>query len=58
VLENNQDENGLRVPEVLRKYIPGQPEHIPWAKTTAAPAEKAEKPAKGGKADKKDIPVR
>lgn len=30
VLENWQTEEGLVVPEVLRKYIPGQPEFIPF----------------------------
>ncbi|KAL2752563.1 hypothetical protein ACRALDRAFT_1052348 [Sodiomyces alcalophilus JCM 7366] len=30
VLENYQTEEGLIVPEVLRKYIPGQPEFLPF----------------------------
>jgi seryl-tRNA synthetase len=43
VLENYQTEDGLMVPEVLRKYIPGQPEFIPFVKepldqSEAAPA--------------------
>lgn len=32
VLENYQTEDGLRVPEVLRKYIPGEPEFLPFTR--------------------------
>jgi seryl-tRNA synthetase len=32
ILENYQTENGLVIPEVLRKYIPGEPEFIEYAK--------------------------
>lgn len=32
ILENYQTESGLRVPEVLRRYIPGNPDFIPFAK--------------------------
>ncbi|AGO10367.1 AaceriABL088Cp [[Ashbya] aceris (nom. inval.)] len=32
LLENYQTEDGLVVPEVLRKYIPGEPEFIPYSK--------------------------
>jgi seryl-tRNA synthetase len=32
ILENYQTEDGLKVPEVLRKYLPGAPEFIPFAK--------------------------
>lgn len=32
VLENYQTEDGLVVPEVLRKYIPGEPEFLPFVK--------------------------
>ncbi|KAI9721469.1 MAG: hypothetical protein M1812_002231 [Candelaria pacifica] len=32
VLENYQTENGINVPEVLRKYIPGAPEFIEYTK--------------------------
>lgn len=32
VLENYQTEDGLVVPEVLRRYIPGAPEFIPYTK--------------------------
>lgn len=32
ILENYQTEDGLVIPEVLRKYIPGEPEFIPYVK--------------------------
>ncbi|KAH3900618.1 probable Serine--tRNA ligase, cytoplasmic [Saccharomycodes ludwigii] len=32
VLENYQTEEGLKIPEVLRKYIPGEPDFIPYVK--------------------------
>ncbi|KAG7663236.1 SES1 [[Candida] subhashii] len=32
ILENYQTEDGLVIPEVLRKYIPGEPEFIPFVK--------------------------
>ncbi|ODQ83208.1 hypothetical protein BABINDRAFT_159649 [Babjeviella inositovora NRRL Y-12698] len=32
ILENYQTEEGLVIPEVLRKYIPGEPEFIPFIK--------------------------
>ncbi|ANB12072.1 serine--tRNA ligase SES1 [Sugiyamaella lignohabitans] len=32
VLENYQTDDGLRVPEVLRKFIPGEPEFLPYVK--------------------------
>lgn len=32
LLENYQTEDGLKVPEPLRKYIPGEPDFIPYAK--------------------------
>ncbi|KAI9818574.1 MAG: Cytosolic seryl-tRNA synthetase [Pycnora praestabilis] len=32
ILENYQTENGINVPEVLRKYIPGAPEFIEYTK--------------------------
>lgn len=53
VLENYQTEDGLNVPEVLRKYIPGQPEFLPYVKelpkdsTSLKAKGKAEMP-KGG----------
>ncbi|KAJ3563737.1 hypothetical protein NPX13_g8093 [Xylaria arbuscula] len=37
VLENYQTADGLIVPEVLRKYLPGNPEFLPY--TAAAPKE-------------------
>ncbi|XXH00255.1 hypothetical protein Hte_006597 [Hypoxylon texense] len=52
VLENYQTEDGLRVPEPLRKYIPGAPDFIPFTKelpkdTTSSKAKaKAEKGVK------------
>ncbi|KAH7054316.1 hypothetical protein B0J12DRAFT_657302 [Macrophomina phaseolina] len=63
ILENYQTEDGLRVPEVLRKYIPGQPEFLPFvrelpkdttsAKTAGkAPGPKPKVPAPGDVADK------
>ncbi|CAI7642164.1 unnamed protein product [Penicillium glandicola] len=32
ILENYQKEDGIEVPEVLRKYIPGNPEFLPYTK--------------------------
>ncbi|CDK27518.1 unnamed protein product [Kuraishia capsulata CBS 1993] len=32
ILENYQNEDGLVIPEVLRKYIPGEPDFIPFIK--------------------------
>lgn len=32
ILENYQTEDGLRIPEPLRKYIPGAPEFVPFTK--------------------------
>lgn len=32
ILENYQTEDGLRVPKVLRKYLPGEPEFIPYVR--------------------------
>ncbi|KAJ8098384.1 hypothetical protein POJ06DRAFT_259330 [Lipomyces tetrasporus] len=32
ILENYQTEDGLRIPEVLRKWIPGEPEFVPFIK--------------------------
>ncbi|EDO17463.1 hypothetical protein Kpol_1037p60 [Vanderwaltozyma polyspora DSM 70294] len=32
ILENYQTEDGLIIPEVLRKYMPGEPEFIPFVK--------------------------
>jgi seryl-tRNA synthetase len=52
ILENYQTENGVIVPEVLRKYIPGQPEILPFVKeatgqnVTLNPAEKSAEKSK------------
>lgn len=48
VLENWQTEDGLIVPEVLRKYIPGQPEFLPYVKEL--PKDSTSQRAKGGAA--------
>ncbi|KAL9108941.1 MAG: hypothetical protein Q9227_006337 [Pyrenula ochraceoflavens] len=32
ILENYQTEDGFKVPEVLRKYIPGEPDFLPFVK--------------------------
>ncbi|USP75833.1 seryl-tRNA synthetase [Curvularia clavata] len=37
ILENYQTPEGFVVPEVLRKYIPGQPEFLPFVKEWKAP---------------------
>lgn len=63
VLENYQTEDGVIVPEVLRKYIPGQPEFLPYVKELPkdststrvkgkAEGAKAQIPAVGEVADK------
>ncbi|KAI0379967.1 seryl-tRNA synthetase [Hypomontagnella monticulosa] len=57
ILENYQTEDGLRVPEPLRKYLPGAPEFIPFAKelpkdtTSAGGKAKADKGVKQKVAD-------
>lgn len=47
ILENYQTEEGLRVPQVLRKYIPGEPELLPYVrelpKNTTSAKQKAKK---------------
>ncbi|KAL2197568.1 hypothetical protein P885DRAFT_68694 [Corynascus similis CBS 632.67] len=48
ILENFQTEDGVRIPEPLRKYLPGAPDFLPFAKTTPVKKE----------GEKKDIPVR
>ncbi|KAH6658364.1 hypothetical protein BKA67DRAFT_557846 [Truncatella angustata] len=53
ILENYQTEDGFNVPEVLRKYLPGAPEFIPYSKelpkdsTSAKIKAKENKGAKG-----------
>ena len=44
------------MPEVLRKYIPGEPEFLPFIKEAPKEAEKTEK-KEGGKKEK-TLPVR
>ncbi|CAM1510965.1 Fc.00g084780.m01.CDS01 [Cosmosporella sp. VM-42] len=56
VLENYQTEEGLVVPEVLRKYIPGQPEFLPFVKDAPEKSEKTDK--KEAAKAKKVLPVR
>ena len=56
IMENYQREDGMVVPEVLRKYIPGQPEFLPYVKelpkdSTSVKA-KAKEESKGGKPPK------
>ncbi|KKA25957.1 hypothetical protein TD95_002149 [Thielaviopsis punctulata] len=42
IIENNQTPEGVKIPEPLRKYIPGAPEFIPFEKELAPePAAKA-----------------
>lgn len=53
ILENFQTEEGVNIPEPLRKYLPGAPAFLPFAKTAA---EKKEGDKKEG--EKKEIPVR
>ena len=55
MLENYQTENGINVPEVLRKYIPGQPEFLPYVKELP----KDSISARGAKTSaSKELPVR
>jgi seryl-tRNA synthetase len=39
ILENYQTPEGFNVPKVLQKYIPGQPEFLPFVKEWNAPKE-------------------
>ncbi|KZZ90030.1 seryl-tRNA synthetase [Ascosphaera apis ARSEF 7405] len=61
IMENYQTEEGMRVPEVLRKYIPGNPEIIPFTKelpkdTTSAKTKGKSKGGDKGVAEKmKDL---
>lgn len=55
MLENYQREDGIEVPKVLRKYIPGQPEFLPYVKelpkdstSNKAKAKEEGKAVKGG----------
>jgi seryl-tRNA synthetase len=71
VLENHQSEDGkgFNVPEVLRKYIPGQPEFLPFVvqETVEVKKEGKGKETKGkgepkgkeeGKGQTKELPIR
>ncbi|EEH10539.1 seryl-tRNA synthetase [Histoplasma capsulatum G186AR] len=55
ILENYQTETGIIVPEVLRKYIPGQPKEIPYTKELVEKpsADKSKTKAKQNPAPKK-----
>ncbi|KAG7289010.1 hypothetical protein NEMBOFW57_005371 [Staphylotrichum longicolle] len=53
ILENFQTEEGVNIPEPLRKYLPGAPAFIPFPQKGA---EKKEAEKKEG--DKKDVPIR
>lgn len=46
------------VPEVLRKYIPGEPEFLPFVKEAPEMSEKTEKKDKKAPAKKEALPVR
>ena len=55
MLENYQRDDGIEVPQVLRKYIPGQPEFLPYVKelpkdSTSLKAKGKAEMSKGGKA--------
>lgn len=51
ILENYQTDDGLKVPEVLRRYIPGAPEIIPYTKELPkdSTSQKAQGKASGAK---------
>lgn len=55
-MENYQTEEGLVVPEVLRKYIPGQPEFLPFTREMPDKSERTEK--KDTTKKEKALPVR
>lgn len=57
ILENYQTEDGIIVPEVLRKYIPGQPEKLEYVRelpkdSTSLKAKGKAEQQKGGGAPK------
>ncbi|KAI1261281.1 seryl-tRNA synthetase [Xylariaceae sp. FL1019] len=54
VLENYQTEEGLKVPEPLRKYIPGAPEFLPFTKELPkdSTSQKKDKGSKSGAKEK------
>ncbi|KAF2670027.1 seryl-tRNA synthetase [Microthyrium microscopicum] len=53
VLENYQTPDGIVVPEVLRKYIPGEPEFLPWQRELPKDSTSTKKKA----AEKKTAPL-
>ncbi|KAF1809881.1 serine-tRNA ligase [Eremomyces bilateralis CBS 781.70] len=55
ILENYQTEDGCKVPEVLRKYIPGEPDFIPFVKDAQ---DRQAKPEERSKEKGKTIPTR
>ncbi|KAK2749173.1 Cytosolic seryl-tRNA synthetase [Myotisia sp. PD_48] len=54
ILENYQQEDGVVIPEVLRKYIPGNPEFLPYVKELPkdTTSQKVKAKAKAGEATK------
>ncbi|KAK5663073.1 hypothetical protein OQA88_6489 [Cercophora sp. LCS_1] len=60
ILENFQTEDGIKVPEPLRKYLPGAPDFIPFAQPPKkeAPKEKEGAKNKGAAKEDKEIPIR
>ncbi|KAM5441629.1 Cytosolic seryl-tRNA synthetase [Microsporum ferrugineum] len=51
ILENYQQEDGIVVPEALRKYIPGNPEFLPYVRELPKDTTSQKVKAKGGKGD-------
>ncbi|KAH6640888.1 hypothetical protein F5144DRAFT_590281 [Chaetomium tenue] len=58
ILENFQTEEGVNIPEPLRKYLPGAPAFIPFAKQAAEKKEGDKKEGDKKEGGKKEIPVR
>ncbi|KAF2405270.1 seryl-tRNA synthetase [Trichodelitschia bisporula] len=48
IMENYQTPDGMIVPEVLRKYIPGQPEFLPWVRELPKDSTSTKAKAKAG----------
>ncbi|KAA8905492.1 hypothetical protein FN846DRAFT_747090 [Sphaerosporella brunnea] len=53
IMENYQTEEGLRVPEPLRKYLPGAPEFIPFSKELSTQSTSMKRATGKPKAEKK-----
>ena len=49
ILENYQTPDGFVVPQVLRKYIPGQPEFLPFVKEWRPSKDEVKTPAPAAK---------